>query len=75
MNAIEQAYWQKFKAVSDIESPLFGSSWSFCATVEMADDLGQLVLEGKKTGQVLRLFSMNLKALPFQQKTKFMIFC
>ena len=35
MNAIEQAYWQKFEVATDIESPLFGSSWSFGATVEM----------------------------------------
>ena len=70
MNAIEQAYWQKFEAATDMASPLFGSSWSFGATVEMADDLGQLVLEGKKRGTTSAVVFYELEgvALPTENK-------
>jgi uncharacterized protein YhfF len=70
MNAIEQAYWQKFEVATDIESPLFGSSWSFGATVEMADDLGQLVLEGKKTGTSSAVVFYELEGVAFPTENK-----
>ena len=70
MNAIEQAYWQKFEVATDIESPLFGSSWSFGATVEMADDLGQLVLEGKKTGTSSTVVFYELEGVAFPTENK-----
>ncbi|GAX48145.1 ASCH domain-containing protein [Pseudolactococcus reticulitermitis] len=70
MKALEQAYWQKFKAATNIASPLFGSSWSFGNTAKMADDLGQLVLEGKKTGttSALAFYELEGAALPRANK-------
>ena len=65
MNAIEQAYWQKFEAATGLTSPWFGSSWSFGATTEMADDLGQLVLEGKKTGTTSAIAFYELEGAAF----------
>lgn len=70
MNAIEKAYWQKFEAAADIESPIFGSSWSFGATAEMADDLGQLVLEGKKTGTTSAVVFYELEGIAFPTENK-----
>lgn len=47
MNAVEQSFLGNFKASTEIKVP-FGASWSFGATVEMVDGLGQLVLDEKK---------------------------
>jgi uncharacterized protein YhfF len=65
MNAVEQAFWAQFKARTGIKAPVFGSSWSFGTTVEMADRLGQLVLDGKKTGTTSAVVFYAIDDEPF----------
>lgn len=66
MNAVEQAFWDEFIANTDIAEPVvFGSSWSFGDTVDMAEELGQLVLEGKKTGTTSAVAFYELEGVAF----------
>lgn len=49
MNKKEAAFWQKFLSQTTIKNPQFGEAWSFGGTIELADELAKLVLNGTKT--------------------------
>lgn len=49
MNQKEQTFWQRFLDNSGQKDLVFGESWSFGDSPKMADELAQLVLQGKKT--------------------------
>lgn len=56
MNAVEQSFWGNFKASAEIKVSFWGSCWSFGATVEMVDGLGQLILDGRNRYSLCRHF-------------------
>ncbi|MDR1606734.1 MAG: ASCH domain-containing protein [Streptococcaceae bacterium] len=66
MRESDKRFWEQFKSDTGLKDAQFGSAWGFGTTTEMADELGQLVLMGKKTGtsSAVSLYEIDQEPFP-----------